>query len=145
MGNGAQMARLNRLIVRCKDDVRTYRAAAAAHGLHRDELLALSRRRSSFAEALSGVLRRAGVAPSRYGSVAGWLRRALSRLRTTLLGETHLGDSLDACAWQESRTEAGYREALERTWSAEVDGILRTQLDEIAEAHARVRLLRWRV
>lgn len=144
MTNATQTARLNGLIVRCRDDSRTYREAAAAHGIHRDELLALSRRRSSFAEALSGFVRQAGSAPNRHGSVAGWMRRSLFDLRVAVLGQHHLGDSLHACAQQESRTSGGYKRALELTWSTEVDALLRSQLGEIDEGCARVTHLRGR-
>jgi uncharacterized protein (TIGR02284 family) len=137
-----QTGRLNGLIVRCKDDGRLYRDAAAAHGAHRDELLALARRRSSFVAALSGLVRSTGAAPSQHGSILGWLRRALFGLRVAVLGGFHLGDSLQACAEQESRTVDGYKRALASTWAPDVGDTLRAQFEEIQEAHARVRALR---
>jgi uncharacterized protein (TIGR02284 family) len=147
MANARQTGQLNGLIVHCRDDVRTYREAAASRGKHRGELLALSRRRSSFAEALSRLVRGAGSAPRRHGSLSGWIRRAFFGARVAVLGENHLGDSLHACAQQESRTADAYRRVLQLQsgdvkWPAEVEAILRSQLGEIHDAHTRVRLLR---
>lgn len=132
--------RLNELIVHCKDDSSTYRAAAC--GRHRDELLALSRRRSSFANVLSGFVTGAGSSPSRYGSVLGWTRLAFFELRVKVLGERHVGDSLAACAEQESRTEEAYKSAVALSWPTELGGILRSQLAEIENDHVRMRHLR---
>lgn len=142
MATPEQSARLNRLIVRCRDDSKTYRAAAGVQSSHRDELLALSRRRSAFANALSTLVRSSGTTPSEGGSVAGWLRRKAFDFRVGALGITHLGDSLLACANEESRAASGYRDALKNDWSPEIEGVLRAQLGEIRESYERMRTLR---
>ncbi len=143
MSPPADPALLNRLVVRCNDDGRTYRAAAAACalGARRDELLALARRRSSHAVALATLVRSAGMASSRYGSMTGWLRLRFFGLRVVVLGRVRLGDSLDACMRQQSGSVDAYRHALERDWAEEIGAVLRAQLDEMTDALARVAAL----
>jgi hypothetical protein len=74
--------------------------------------------------------------------VTGWVRRSLFGLRETVLGGSHLGDSFQACAEQDERTANGYRSALELSWSAEIEELLRTQLEGIDADHTRMKVLR---
>ncbi len=136
---------LNQLIKNCIDSRHEYRAAAALPSRHRSELMALSRRSSSFAEALSSAVRRTGASPSRRGSMSSWVRRSLFDFRVKLLGQSHLGDSLQACAAQVDRTTRAHDRALRRTSSGEVEKVLRAQLEELHIAHARIVLLRGRL
>ena len=103
--------------------------------------MVLARRRSAFAETLSAIVRRAGASPNHYGSVFAWMRRAFFGARVTVLGGHHLGDSLDACERQQTRTAGGYQRALKRTWPAEDEAVLRSRFAEILDACARVRVL----
>lgn len=142
MTNAQQTGRLKDLIVRCRDDSRLYRQTASDHGAYRDELMALARQRSSFAEALTTIVRKAGASPSHYGSAAAWLRRTLFEVRVAVLGTGHAGDSLLACADQEARTVKSYVRALKGSWPAEEELLLRAQLTGVEGAFERVRFLR---
>jgi uncharacterized protein (TIGR02284 family) len=140
----SQNATLNHLIEDCIDTRHAYRAAAAVPGRHRGELMALSRRSSSFAEKLSSLVRRSGAAPSRRGSASSFVRRSLFDFRVRLMGQSHLGDALQACAAQTERTAHAYDRALRGSskWSNEVEGILREHLAELLTSRERVVTLR---
>lgn len=136
--------------MQCTDDSTAFRraskAAVDANGApdaaRHDELLAIARRRSSFAEALAVFVREMGGEAPRSGSFFALIRRGLFDIQVTVVGTTHLGDSLLACAEQEERTRAAYRRALAFDWSADVLAVLETQMHDVDETQARVRTLR---
>lgn len=102
-----------------------------------------SRRRSSFAEALSEFLHRPGVAARQRGSVLGSARRSLFAFRSRVLGGSHQGDSLRTCARQEERVEHAYLYALRSTtWPVELEAVMREQLEHVQQSLARMRALR---
>jgi hypothetical protein len=136
-----QSSTLADLIMRCRDDAMTYRAAAGLRSLHTTELMATSRRRSLFAGTLSGFLRTTPTEHSR-GSIFGRATRWLFRARSTLMGQTHLGDSLGRCLRDEAKAVRDYDRALELDWSDEISAALRLQLAEIETSYERVHALR---
>ena len=141
MSANQQSRNLNAMVVSCRDAGRTYRRASAAHPSVHDELLKLSRQRSAYVVTLSTLARAAGSSPSNHGSPLGWIRQSLFALRVVMLGQSHLGDSLRACATQDRRTAEVYSRALTLAWPTELRLVLGSQLREIRESHSYVRHL----
>lgn len=137
----AQRAKLDDVITHCRDAAKTFRAAAALPSVHREELMAISRRRSSFAHRLSGFTRDPDRANTR-GSFGGLARRSLLDARAWLLGQTHLGDSLAACLRADANAARSYSSALHLDWSGDIGDVLEEQLDEIETSSTHVRSLR---
>ena len=137
----AQRWKLDDVITLCRDSSLTFRAAAAIPSVHRNELMALARRRSSFAQRLSGFARHPDDANS-VGSFGGRLRRLIVAARARLMGQTHLGDSLAACLGAEAATTRGYARALSIDWNGDIADVFEEQMSEVASSQERVRALR---
>jgi hypothetical protein len=124
----------------------TYRAAAKIPSRHQHELMVAARRRTAFVRALLRFHRKphdATAAKSASGSYAGSASRWLFGLRSSLLGQTHLGDSLLACARAEESAMRGYAHALDASrWNEAISDVLEDQMSEIGEAAERARALR---
>ncbi len=142
MLNQAEIARLNRLIVDCHDDCRTFDDTAEAHPEYSKELSKLVRRRDDYVRDLAGVLHEEGASAARRGSALAWWHRLTSSLRVALAGTTNAGDSLRRCVRQESRTVDHYERAIhDGCSSAEVQQLLSDQLAQLEADLARVRYL----
>ena len=137
----AQRGKLDDVITLCRDAAKTFRAAAAIPSVHRDELMTISRRRSSFAHRLSNFTRDPDRANTR-GSLAGLARRSLFDARAWLLGQSHLGDSLVACVRADANAARSYASALALDWNGDIADVLEEQLDELETSSSRVRALR---
>lgn len=137
----AQRWKLDDVITLCRDAAKTFRAAAAIPSAHRGELMAISRRRSSFAHRLSGFTRDPDRANTR-GSFAGLARRSLFDARARLLGQSHLGDSLAACLRADASVARSHSKALDIDWNGDIADVLEAQLDELESSSSRVRDLR---
>lgn len=137
----AQRWKLDDVITLCRDSSLTFRAAAAIPSAHRDELMALARRRSSFAQKLSDFTRHPGDA-NETGSIGGRARRWVVSARASLLGQTHLGDSLAACLRAEATATRGYTRALAIDWSGDIADVLEEQAGELATTETRIRSIR---
>lgn len=140
----AQRWKLDDVITLCRDSSLTFRAAAGIASAHRDELMALSRRRSSFARRLARFARDPDEANAN-GSIAGRARRWLAASRARLMGQTHLGDSLAACIRAESEATRGYARALSIDWNGDIADVLNEQMGELGTTETRVRDLRGRL
>lgn len=142
MLNQDEVARLNRLIVDCHDDCRTFDDAAAAHPDYSRELSTLVGRRDDYVQDLAGVLHEEGASAARRGSALAWWHRLTSSLRVALAGTTNAGDSLRGCVRQERRTVEHYERAVRMgSSSPELDQLLRDQLTQLEVDLARVRYL----
>jgi uncharacterized protein (TIGR02284 family) len=137
----AQRWKLGDVITLCRDSSLTFRAAATLASSHRDELMALSRRRADFAHRLSAFARDPDGA-NETGSIGGRTRRWLVDARARLLGQTHLGDSLAACLRAESAAMRGYSRALAIDWSGDIADVLEEQLDDVVVTETRIRDMR---
>jgi hypothetical protein len=137
----AQRSRLDDVITACRDASMTFRAAAAFPSGHRDELMAEARRRSSFAHALSHFLPDPDAA-NELGSLGGRAGRWAFKLRSSLLGQNHLGDSLGSCLGVDARAMHSYARALDVDWPGDIEDVLRDQSDEIEASAQRIRLVR---
>jgi hypothetical protein len=137
----AQRSRLDDVITTCRDASMTFRAAAAFPSGHREELMAAARRRSSFARALSRFLPDPDAA-NEDASLGGRARRWLFKLRSRLLGQNHLGDSLVTCLRVDEQAIQSYTRALEIDWPGEIADVLHDQADEIDASSGRIRDVR---
>jgi len=137
----AQRWKLDDVITLCRDAAKSFRAAAAIPSAHREELMAISRRRSSFAHRLSSFTRDPDRANTR-GSFAGMARRSLFDARSWLLGQSDLGGSLAACLRADGIAARSYSSALHLDWNGDIADVLEEQLDEIETSSSRVRALR---
>ena len=137
----AQRWKLDDVITLCRDSSLTFRAAATLASSHRDELMALSRRRSSFARRLTEFARDPDDA-NETGSIGGRTRRWLLGARARMLGQTHLGDSLAACLRAESAAMRSYSRALAIDWNGDIAAVLEEQLDEVVVTETRIRDIR---
>lgn len=137
----AQCWKLDDVITVCRDSSMTFRAAASIPSAHRDELMALSRRRSGFAQRLSHFARHPEDANVN-GSIGGRARRWFATSRARLMGQTHLGDSLAECLRAEGTVTRSYARALEIDWSGEIADVLEEQMGELASTDTRIRALR---
>ena len=136
-----QISALQHAITICRDASMTYRAAARLPSRHREELMVMARRRSSFAQALSSFLRYP-LDGNRTGSLVDRSRRWLFAARARLVGQTHLGDSLVTCFRMDDRASRALSAALELDWAVEVSSMLTTQRAEIDVTIERMRSLR---
>jgi len=137
----AQRWKLDDVITTCRDAAKTFRAASTIPSAHRDELMAISRRRSAIAHRVSGFMRDPDGANTR-GSLAGLAGRSLFDARAWLLGQSHLGDSLAACLRADAKATSSLSNALDLDWNGDIASVLQDQLDEIATSSSRVRALR---
>ena len=137
----AQRSNLDDVITLCRDAAKTFRAASRVPSAHRDELMAISRQRSSFAQRVSTFTRDPNAANTR-GSLVGLANRSLFDLRAWLLGQSHLGDSLAACLRADGKAAKSHTRALDIDWSVEITAVLEEQRDAIESAATRVRALR---
>lgn len=137
----AQRWKLDDVITLCRDSSLTFRAAASIPSAHRVELMALARRRSSFAQRLSEFAREPDDA-NETGSIGGRARRWLVSARASVLGQTHLGDSLAACIRAESEATRGYARALTIEWNGDIADVLEEQHDELVATDVRIRGIR---
>jgi hypothetical protein len=137
----SQRWKLDDMITQCRDAAKTFRAASAIPSAHREELMAISRRRSAFAHRLSGFARDPDGANTR-GSLAGLARRYLFDTRARLLGQSHLGDSLAACLRADAKAASSHSSALDIEWNGDIADVLEKQRDELATSLSRVRALR---
>jgi len=140
-GTLSQRWRLGDVIALCRDSAKTFRSASTIPSAHRAELIALSRRRSSFAHRLSGFTREPDTANTR-GSLAGLAARSVFDMRAWLLGQSHLGDSLAACLRADANAATGFSRALALDWNGDIADVLEEQLDEIEATSTRVRAIR---
>jgi uncharacterized protein (TIGR02284 family) len=136
-----QVATINHLINLCRDTSMTYRAAADVPSRHHRELMVMSRRRSSFVGTLSTFLRHPPERADR-GSFAGRGRRWVFKLRSSLMGQSHMGDSLQTCETAEHKAHDAYKHALAMPWTDEIASSLRLQLAEIDNTSKRVKDMR---
>lgn len=137
-----QKSTLGDVITRCRDASITYRAAAAIPSAHRDALMVASRRRSSFAQTLSHFLKNPDGA-NELGSITGRTNRWAFKMRSTLLGQTHLGDSVLACVQADEKATHSYVDALgDVEWNDAITGALELQMDEIEKSTEHMRKLR---
>jgi len=137
----SQRWKLDDVITLCRDSSLMFRAASRLPSQHRDELMALARRRSAFAHRLSGFAREPDDA-NETGSIGGRMRRWLVDARARVLGQTHLGDSLAACLRAESAAMRGYSRALAIDWNGEIADVLEEQLDDVVVTETRIRDIR---
>jgi hypothetical protein len=137
----AQRSRLDDVITACRDASMTFRAAAKFPSGHREELIAEARRRSSFAHTLSGFLPDPDAA-NEGGSLGGRAGRWLFKLRSILLGQNHLGDSLVTCLRVDGKAMHSYARALDIDWPGDIEDVLQKQADEIDASSGHVRDVR---
>jgi hypothetical protein len=137
----AQRSKLDDVITTCRDSAITFRLAAAIPSAHRAELMAISRRRSSFAHRVSGFMPEPDDSNVR-GSLGGLASRFVVKARAALLGQTHLGDSLAACLRADAKVTRSYERALDLDWDGDVGDVLEQQCDELEGSSTRVRALR---
>ena len=124
---------LNRLIVACSDNIHALTTAAAvvSGSGRRDRLNDSARRRETFVDELSELVRAGGGRPSRDGTIGESLRGTYRQLRALVIGHNS-GDAYGWCHHVGAATEESYVRALaDRLADGERDIVLR-QYEEIA-------------
>ena len=104
---------LNRLIVACRDDIhaQTTAASAVSGNVRRDRLNDSARRRETFVDELSELVRTAGGHPARDGTIGESLRGTFRQLRALVIGH-HTGDAYAWCQQVGAATAESYERAL---------------------------------
>lgn len=105
---------LNRLIVACRDDMHAQTSAASVVSgtVRRDRLNDSARRRETFVDELSELVRTAGGQPARDGTFGESMRGTFRQLRALVIGN-HTGDAYGWCKHVGADTAESYERALE--------------------------------
>lgn len=124
---------LNRLIVACSDDIHAQTTAAAVvnGNARRDRLNDSARRRETFVEELSELVRTAGGQPARDGTIGESVRGTFRQLRALVVGH-HTGDAYAWCEQVEATTSEAYESALAGRLPDGAREVVMRQYDEIA-------------
>lgn len=104
---------LNRLIVACADDIhaQTTAASVVSGNGRRDRLNDSARRRETFVDELSELVRAGGGRPARDGTFGESLRGTFRQLRALVVGH-NTGDAYAWCEHVEASTVESYERAL---------------------------------
>lgn len=133
---------LNRLIQTCKDGENGFHTAAGA--VKTPELKHLfdsyAAERARFAGELQAEVEKLGGKPQASGSVAGVLHRGWINIRS-VVGGHHESTVIAACETGEDAALKAYDEALKANLPEELRVVILRQLDQVKEAHARIRAL----
>lgn len=124
---------LNRLIVACSDGIhaQTTAAAVVSGNEKRDRLNDSARRRETFVDELSELVRAGGDRPAREGTTGEIVRGAFRQLRSLVVGH-NTGDAYAWCQQVEAGTAASYEKALAGRLSDGAREIVERQYVEIA-------------
>jgi len=142
MANEQVVEVLNRLIQTCKDGENGFRTAAG--GVKTPELKHLfesySSERARFASELQAEVQRLGSKPQDSGSVAGVLHRGWINIKAMVTGQ-HEAAIITECVGGEDAAMKTYEEASQSGLPEAIQSVVARQLDQVREAHARVRAL----
>jgi uncharacterized protein (TIGR02284 family) len=143
LGSSAACARMNRLVVACRDDARAMgrAASAVADPEPRKRLLEQSRQRRGFVEALSLEVTALGGTPAAYGSVIAFLGASVGALRDVVAG-SHEGDAYAKCARASLHTEKEYARAAGVALPARARDLVASQSRGVTESSAELGRLR---
>jgi len=133
---------LNQLIEICKDAENGFRAAA--EGVKSADLKTLfksySAQRALFANELQAEVQRRGGTPEEGGSLTATLHRGWMNIKSLVTGQDEAAITA-GCERAEDVAVNTYEEALGTDLPDGVRAVLRRQLNQIKEAHDRIRAL----
>lgn len=134
---------LNRLIVACSDDIhaQTTAAAVVSGSWRRDRLNDSARRRETFVDELSELVRSAGGRPAHDGTIGESVRGGFRQLRALVVGHNS-GDAYGWCHQVGAMTAESYVRALAGHLPDGARDVVLRQYEEIAadgEAFKRQR------
>jgi uncharacterized protein (TIGR02284 family) len=142
MSNKEVISILNDLIETCRDGQEGYRTAA--ENIRNSEFRRLfnifSQQRAQFITELQAEVHRLGGEPTDSGSVAGWLHRGWTDVKSTFSG----GDEsslIVECQRGEEAAVNNYQEALKADLPLDVQYVVKRQYMDIKDAYDRIRIL----
>jgi uncharacterized protein (TIGR02284 family) len=124
---------LNRLIVACSDDMHAQTSAASvvSGNGRRDRLNDSARRRETFVDELSELVRAAGGEPARSGTLGESLRGTFRQVRALVIGHNS-GDAYAWCHQVGAATAESYEKALAGQLPKNARAVVLRQYEEIA-------------
>lgn len=133
---------LNGLVETCKDGEKGFRTAA--EGVSNRELATLflnyAQQRASFAAELQAEVKRLGGDPETGGTALGAVHRGWIDIKSAVAGKDEAAVIAEAERGEDHAVKQ-YRQALERTFPANVQTIIENQYIHVRDAHDHIRAL----